>query len=145
MTKICKRANVAYSANQMFALVNDIDAYSEFLPWCTESHVLENKGETLTAAVSISVGKIKQTFTTANTMQAGTSIIMNLVKGPFKELHGHWQFHDDDNGGCLISLDMQFEFKNKLLKHALGAAFKKIMESLVEAFIERAQVIYGTT
>ena len=144
MIKISKHANVFYSANQMFALVNDIKSYPDFLPWCTGTHVLEDKGDTLTASVSISIGKIKQTFITANTMELDTSISMKLVKGPFKKLNGYWEFHDDAKGGCLVSLNMQFEFKNKLVKHTLGAAFKKITNSLVDAFTERARVVYGT-
>jgi ribosome-associated toxin RatA of RatAB toxin-antitoxin module len=145
VTKINKQAHVAYSATQMYTLVNDIESYPDFLPWCSGTKVLESNdaGDAIIASVSIAVGKIKQTFTTANTMQLDTSIIMRLVKGPFKELHGHWQFHQDDKGGCLITLEMQFEFKNKLVKHALGAAFKKITESLVDAFIRRARDVYG--
>ena len=134
---------MTYSSSQMFALVNDIESYPEFLPWCTASKVIEDSGNALTASISIAIGKIKQTFTTANTIEPDSSINMSLVKGPFKELNGHWQFKDDGNGGCSVSLDMQFEFKNKLIKHTLGAAFQKIIDSLVDAFIERAQVVYG--
>ena len=143
MTRISKQANVEYSASQMFALVNDIESYPDFLPWCTASSILEQKENALTASVSVAMGKIKQTFTTSNSMQQDSSIRMSLVKGPFKELNGHWQFENDLNGGCAVSLDMQFEFKNKLLKHTLGAAFQKIIDSLVDAFIQRARVIYG--
>lgn len=128
----------------MFALVNDIKSYPEFLPWCTETNILENKGDSLTAKVSISMGKVKQSFTTENTMQEDTSINMKLVEGPFKSLSGHWQFHENVNDGCSVSLDMHFEFKNKIMKHAFGVAFKKITDSMVDAFVERAQVIYGT-
>lgn len=144
MTKINKQANVAYSAKQMFALVNDVKSYPEFLPWCTETNLLEEKNNSMIVSVSVALGKIKQSFTTENTMQADTSIRMKLVKGPFKELNGYWQFHDDDNFGSSVSLEMQFEFKNKLMKHAFGAAFKKITDSMVEAFVERAQAVYAT-
>ena len=75
-------------------------------------------------------------------MKADDSIYMKLVEGPFKELTGHWQFYDD-NGKCQVSLDMQFEFKNKVVKHVFGPAFKKITDSMVDAFIERARVVYG--
>ena len=144
MTRISKQASVQYSAEQMFSLVNDIDSYPDFLPWCNATKVIEHNGDSLKASVSIAVGKIKQTFTTANTMQANNSIDMQLVEGPFKELNGHWKFHDDPHDGCLVSLDMQFEFKNKLVKLSLGTAFQKIIDSLVDAFIERARVVYGT-
>lgn len=144
MTKINKQANVTYSAKQMFALVNDIQSYPEFLPWCTEINLLENNENSLIATLSISVGKIRQSFTTENTMQADRSISMKLVKGPFKELNGYWQFRNDTSGGSLVSLEMQFEFKNKIMKHALGGAFKKITNSMVDAFVERARIVYGS-
>jgi len=143
VTKISKQANVMYSAKQMYTLVNDIKSYPEFLPWCTATKMLEDKGDSLIASVSVSLGKLKQTFTTRNVMQADTSINMELVEGPFKELSGYWQFQDV-NDGCSVSLDMQFEFKNKIMKHAFGPAFKKITNSMVEAFVERARVVYGT-
>ena len=143
MTKINKQAQVSYSAKQMYILVNQIESYPEFLPWCTETKIITSNDDSMTASVSIAVGKIKQTFTTANTMKTDTSIIMRLIEGPFKKLYGHWQFKEDENGGCLVMLEMQFEFKNKLVKHALGAAFKKITNSLVDAFIERAREVYG--
>ena len=143
MTRICKQETVAYSANEMYTLVNNIAAYPEFLPWCTASNILEQQGDSLKASVSIAIGKIKQTFTTANTMQIDEAIHMRLVEGPFKELTGHWQFRDDEEGGCTISLDMQFEFKSKIIKHTLGTAFHKIVDSLVDAFVDRARNIYG--
>jgi ribosome-associated toxin RatA of RatAB toxin-antitoxin module len=143
LTKINKKAHVDYSANQMYSLVNDIESYPEFLPWCAETSILESHKNGITASVSIALGKIKQTFTTANTMQPDDSIIMRLVTGPFKELYGHWQFIEDEKNGCLVMLEMEFEFKNKIVKHALGAAFKKITDSLVDAFIKRARDVYG--
>ncbi len=127
----------------MYALVNDIKSYPEFLPWCTEAKILEDSGHSLVASISVSVGKIKQSFTTENTMQLDSLISMKLVKGPFKELKGLWEFQDDVDGGCSVSLDMRFEFKNKLLKHTLGSTFKKITNSMVDAFVNRAQVVYG--
>lgn len=127
----------------MYALVSDIETYPDFLPWCTKTNILQDNGDSLTASVSVSMGKIKQSFTTRNVMKVNDSIYMKLVEGPFKELTGYWQFRDEDSGKCSVSLDMQFEFKNKVVKHAFGAAFKKITNSMVDAFIERAHVVYG--
>jgi ribosome-associated toxin RatA of RatAB toxin-antitoxin module len=75
-------------------------------------------------------------------MREGISINMTLIKGPFKELNGQWIFQDNSEGGSTVSLEMQFEFKNKLLKYTFGTAFKKAINSLVDAFIERANIIY---
>ena len=127
----------------MYRLVNDIEAYPEFLPWCTADNILQQEEQTLVASVSIAVGKIKQSFTTANQMQLNEKITMQLVEGPFKQLVGNWRFQTIDEQQCVVSLDMQFEFKNRLVKHTLGHAFHKIIDSLVEAFVNRAQSVYG--
>jgi ribosome-associated toxin RatA of RatAB toxin-antitoxin module len=126
----------------MYSLVNDIETYPDFLPWCTDANIISSNEATLTASISISVGRIKKIFTTLNTMRKGISINMTLIKGPFKELNGQWIFQDNSAGGSTVSLEMQFEFKNKLLKYTFGTAFKKAIDSLVDAFIERANVIY---
>ena len=143
MTRIHKRELVAYRPAEMYALVNDIQSYPEFLPWCTATHIAEDYGDKLVASLSIAVGKIKHTLTTANSMRQDQEIVMLLVEGPFKQLSGHWTFHENPDGGCDVALDMQFEFKNKLVKHALGAVFHKIVDSLVNAFVERARQVYG--
>jgi ribosome-associated toxin RatA of RatAB toxin-antitoxin module len=143
VTIISKKANVEFSANQMYVLVNDIETYPDFLPWCTGANIISNSENTLTASISISIGKIKKIFTTFNTMQQGALINMKLLKGPFKELNGQWEFQNNTEGGSTVSLEMQFEFKNKLLKYTFGTVFKKIMGSLVDSFIERARTVYG--
>ena len=143
MTRISKKANVKYSANQMYMLVNDIESYPNFLPWCTNSIVTNYGDNELVASVSISIGKIKKIFVTKNTMQQDSSISMELIEGPFKKLNGKWKFKNNLDSGSTVSLEMQFEFKNKLLRYTFGTAFKKITDSLVNAFIERANVIYG--
>ncbi|MAJ91785.1 MAG: ubiquinone-binding protein [Legionellales bacterium] len=142
MTRINKKAVVKFSANQMYKLVNDIEAYPSFLPWCTDANIINDSKDSLTASVSISIGRIKKIFTTLNTMQQDISIDMKLIKGPFKKLNGSWEFKNNNNGGSTVSLVMEFEFKNKLLKYTLGGAFKKITDSLVDAFISRANDIY---
>ncbi len=126
----------------MYELVNNIEAYPDFLPWCMATSILDDRGDSLEASLSISVGKIRQTFTTANNMLENESITMRLVEGPFKQLDGHWRFKQLDRG-CVVSLDMHFEFKNRLIKHTLGHAFHNIANSLVEAFVNRAQTVYG--
>ena len=142
MTRISKKADVKYSANQMYALVNDIEAYPDFLPWCTDASITSRNNDTLIAVVSISIGKIKKIFITQNTMQQDSSINMKLIKGPFKKLNGEWKFQNNPDSGSIVSLKMEFEFKNKLLKYAFGSAFRVITDSLVDAFVERARIIY---
>ncbi len=143
MTEITKTATVPYSPTEMFRLVNDIESYAQFLPWCTDTKILHKAETQVTATVSLAMGKLRQSFTTENTMESDRLINMRLVTGPFKKLEGSWGFQPHNDNGCLIKLHMDFEFENKLLKYTLGGAFNKIVNSLVAAFAERAQQVYG--
>lgn len=143
MSSVSKSAVVPYTAEQMYNLVNDIDAYPEFLPWCTAAVVHSRAVDRLTASVSLATGKLKQTFTTENRMQPGQRIEVTLISGPFKYLQGYWIFENTGNKLCRIELKMDFEFKNTLLKLTLGAVFNQFMNSLVGAFITRAKQVYG--
>ena len=143
MTEISKTTVVPYTSEEMYVLVNDIESYPNFLPWCTAAKILSRHEEILTASLSLALGKIRQSFTTENTMQDGSRIDMRLVEGPFKHLSGYWSFIQEDDQSCHIQLHMNFEFKNKIMKHTLGKAFYKVMDTLVESFVQRAQQIYG--
>jgi ribosome-associated toxin RatA of RatAB toxin-antitoxin module len=140
---IHKNTVVPYSAGEIYALVNDIEAYPDFLPWCRAALVHEKTDTRLLATVALEAGKIRQSFTTENTMQPERAIDMRLVEGPFKFLSGHWRFDPRSEQSCAIILDIEFEFKNKLLKLALSSTFNRIMDSLVESFTRRAGEIYG--
>jgi ribosome-associated toxin RatA of RatAB toxin-antitoxin module len=143
MTKISKATVVPYTPEEMYVLVNDIESYPAFLPWCSAAKILTQQEESLTATLSLALGKIKQSFTTENTMQDGSRIEIQLIEGPFKHLSGYWKFNPEDEQSCHIQLHMDFEFKNKIIKHTLGKAFYKVMDSLVESFAQRAQQVYG--
>ena len=143
MTKISKATVVPYTPEEMYVLVNDIESYPAFLPWCSAAKILTQQDESLTATLSLALGKIKQSFTTENTMQDGSRIEIQLIEGPFKHLSGYWKFNPEDEQSCHIQLHMDFEFKNKIIKHTLGKAFYKVMDSLVESFAQRAQQVYG--
>jgi ribosome-associated toxin RatA of RatAB toxin-antitoxin module len=143
LVAIHKITQVPYSADEMYALVNDIEAYPEFLNWCKTAQVMNRSEMHLQATVAVEVGKIKQSFSTENTMQPGRRITMQLVEGPFKFLSGCWQFDPRGEQSCDIRLDLEFEFKNKLLKMALSHTFNRIMDTMVDAFTKRAQEIYG--
>ena len=143
MTEISKTTVVPYTPEEMYVLVNDIESYPAFLPWCSAAKILTQQDESLTATLSLALGKIKQSFTTENTMQDGSRIEIQLIEGPFKHLSGYWKFNPEDEQSCHIQLHMDFEFKNKIIKHTLGKAFYKVMDSLVESFAQRAQQVYG--
>lgn len=143
MTSISKSAAVTYSAEQMYELVNDVEAYPSFLPWCTESSIINQGEDYMTASISLAKGKIKQTFTTRNTMLPGRRIEVSLLKGPFKHLEGYWLFEPKDDHSCDIYIKMDFEFTNKLVKLALEKIFSHIINTLIETFTSRADQVYG--
>ncbi len=144
MTEISKTTLVPYTSDEMYVLVNDIESYPSFLPWCTEAKILSQQEKSLTATLSLALGKVKQSFTTENTMQDGSRIDIQLIEGPFKHLSGYWRFIQEDEQSCHIHLHLHFEFKNKIIKQTLGRAFYKVMDTLVESFGQRAQQIYGS-
>lgn len=143
MSSFHKKVTVPYTAEQMYDLVNDINAYSTFIPLFISSEVHEEQDHNLTATIKIAKGKIGFGFTTVNSMEKGRSIAMNLQKGPFKALKGVWRFAPSGTHEYIISLHFDFEFSNQLLGIALGGLFKQLCDSMVESFRKQAVVRYG--
>lgn len=142
MTRIERSAYVPFSAEQMFDLVNDIKAYSLFLPGCHSASVISQTDDEIVASLEVSKGPVKQSFTTRNLLTHAERIEMNLVKGPFKKLHGVWHFTDLPDGNCKISLTIDFELSG-MLKFAFGGVFSQVAGSMVDSFSKRAKVVYG--
>lgn len=144
MTTIHREAIVSYSPGQMFELVDDIPAYSQFLPWCVSSRELMRDADQVEACIELSKGAVRKSFTTRNRIQKNKMIEMRLLEGPFRHLEGFWRFDSlQDGAACKISLDMDFEFSNRLVSLALGPVFTTITNSLVGAFVTRAKTVYG--
>ncbi len=142
MAKISHSALVPYSAEKMYQLVNDVDAYSEFLPGCSGSRILESDEHQMTAAVDVSKAGISKTFVTRNTLQSNQSIHMQLVDGPFRKLTGGWTFTPLSEDACKVELNLEFEFTNMLVELAFGRVFKELTGSMVKAFTQRAKEVY---
>lgn len=142
MKKISKHALVPYSASQMYALVNDIESYADFLPWCSRSDILEQTEQEIKASLNIAYGSLNKSFTTLNKLTPETKIEMQLVEGPFQQLHGEWFFTQLGDDGCKVSLELEFEFKSKLISMTMGPVFSQIANTLVDSFSERANKIY---
>ena len=143
MKKIEKSALVTYSPEQMFLLVDDIDAYAEFLPWCSNSKVLERTDAYVKGNLEISYSQLNKSFVTQNINTPHSQIEMQLVEGPFKHLTGLWLFTPLGSDGCEIELKMEFEFASKLVDMTVGPVFGKLANSLVDAFTDRATKVYG--
>ena len=143
MTTINKSALVAYDASDMFNIVDDIESYPDFLPWCGAASVESRSADEVQASIQISHSGINKSFTTHNRLQKGKMIEIQLVNGPFKHLHGFWQFKKLGDSGCKVILNLEYEFANKIMSLAIGPVFSQIASSLVDAFCKRADELYG--
>lgn len=127
----------------MYDLVADIQSYGDFLPWCGGSEILNRTPEEVTASIAIAYRGVSQSFTTRNRLDPGHGMSLQLVDGPFKTLHGAWRFEPLDETACKVTLDLEFEFSNRLLGMAVGPVFESIASSLVDSFHVRAKAVYG--
>lgn len=144
-----------YSAEEMFALVADVAQYPRFLPWCDHARVVTQDEGGMTAEIGISMGGIRQTFTTRNQHLPGPRIVLTMLEGPFSRLDGEWTFASlaDAPGGpgqaaaptraCRVGLRLHYGFGSPVLAKLVGPVFGKISEQLVDAFVKRAEQVYG--
>jgi ribosome-associated toxin RatA of RatAB toxin-antitoxin module len=143
MAVVHKSVLVGYSAEQMFALVDRVEDYPKFLPWCGTVNVKRQADNKLLATIQINYHGIKQTFTTENTNVPPVSMQMKLVDGPFKHLDGTWIFRSLRSDACKIEFDLHYEFSSKLLEKVIGPVFGKIADSFVDSFCQQAEKVYG--
>jgi ribosome-associated toxin RatA of RatAB toxin-antitoxin module len=145
MPVVNRNALVPYSPAEMFALVDDIESYPQFLPWCRSATVLTRGDDEVRASLELAKGAIQKSFTTLNRNQKNKMIEMRLVEGPFRQLEGFWRFNPlgETQEACKVSLDLEYEFSNGLLAMTVGPVFNQIANKLVDAFSQRAVTVYG--
>ncbi len=143
MQTIYRSALVAFSAQQMFDLVDDIENYQAFVPYCQSSEVLKRETHQVTAKLVVAKSGLAKSFTTCNQLNPPNQISMQLVDGPFSHLSGHWNFVSLSDKACKIELQLEFEFSNALTSLAFSKVFNKLVGSMITAFTERAEKIYG--
>lgn len=143
MPSINRSALVPYSPAQMFDLVNDIESYPQFLPGCRSATVHSRDEDTIRATLELAKGAVRKSFTTSNRLQSNKMIQVKLVEGPFRHLEGFWRFDALDSGATRVSLDLEFEFSNRLVGLAIGPVFHQVANTLVDSFVRRAREVYG--
>ena len=144
MALVEKSVLIEYSAAQMYALVENISAYPEFLPWCGGTEILKKEGDVTRAAIIIDFRGIKQRFSTENRADPPQLIEMTLVDGPFRQLDGSWRFKSLGDAACKIDFRLHYEFSSKLLEKIFGPVFQFIASTFVDAFVKRARQVYGS-
>ena len=143
MPEINRSVLVGYAPAQMFDLVDAVERYPEFLPWCGGATVSSRDAMTTRATLLINFRGIRQSFTTENTKQAPHGMIMQLVEGPFSRLDGSWRFTALADRGCKVELNLRYEFSSRLIEKVIGPVFGHIAGTLLDAFVGRARQIYG--
>lgn len=143
MREVVKTALVPYTPEQMYALVADFERYPEFVPWVSESDVLERGADHVVGRLSMHRAGVRESFTTRNTLRAPVEIHVQLIEGPFKSLDGVWTFNDLAGRGTKVGLRMRFEFANAMLSLLLSRSFERNCAQLVDAFVARAREVYG--
>ncbi len=127
----------------MFDLVNDVEAYPGFLPWCESVSIEHASADRLEATLHVGVGPIRKQFSTRNRLVRPHRIEMELLKGPFRRLTGEWQFDDISGDGCDVVLALDFEMSSLPLKLVFEAVFEELARSQIDAFVTRAGEVYG--
>ncbi|MBP0132659.1 MAG: type II toxin-antitoxin system RatA family toxin [Nitrosospira sp.] len=145
MAEIEKSVLVSHSASRMFALVDAVEDYPKFLPWCGGSSVNPQDDRVTHATVMIDYHHVKHSFTTENTRQVAELIEMKLLDGPFEHLDGRWRFVSLSEDACKVEFRLHYTFSHKILEKLVGPVFFIIANSFVDAFVQRAEQVYGET
>jgi len=139
MKRIARSAIVECSAEAFYALVEDIEAYPEFLPWCAAAQVRERTAGRTIATLTLGVKGVRQSFTTENSNQPGRAIDMALLEGPFKRFGAHWSFTPLSAEAAKVEFTLAYEFSSRVMAALLDPVFSRLADSTVEAFARRAQ------
>jgi ribosome-associated toxin RatA of RatAB toxin-antitoxin module len=143
MRRIERSVLVPYSAERMFRLVETVDDYPQFLPWCPASRARPLPDGSVEASIEIAYRGVRSRFTTRNVSDPPREIRITLVDGPFRRLTGHWHFMELPEQGCKVSLNLEYQFAGGLLGRLIAPVFESIAGSLIDAFARRAEALYA--
>ena len=138
MHNIHKSAIVLHPAQKIFKLVDSVENYPQFLPWCGSTHIIERNNDKTIASIEINYKGIRQTFTTENIKKHNQEMMIKLVDGPFKSLSGLWMFKNLDKDSCQIELKLEYEFSNVILEKLISPVFNMIANTFIDEFIKEA-------
>jgi ribosome-associated toxin RatA of RatAB toxin-antitoxin module len=143
MRQVMRSALVGHSVRQLYALINDVERYPEFLPWCERATVESRTESEVIATLAISRGPLRTQFTTRNALTPDREVRMRLERGPFESLEGAWTLAPIGEAGCRVSLALRFRFANRISAALFEPLFEQTAASLVDAFVRRARAVHG--
>ena len=138
MKKIHKEEDINIELTKIFNLINNVEKYPHYLPWCVKTEVEHESKNIINGKIFISKSFIKWSFSTKNTIEKNKSINLSLIDGPFEELNGKWSFIPIDENNTKVSLDINYKFKNSLIELSIEPIFTSIMNSILQSFISQA-------
>ena len=141
MRQVTRSALVAQPPSRMFALINDIERYPEFVPGCTHARIESRTPTEIIATLGVKRGPLQTELTTRNTLDLDKRVTMTLVRGPFRELEGEWRLAPVGTDGCRVELYMRFAFANRMSGLLFEPVFEETASSLVDAFVARARAL----
>ena len=141
MPTVRKSVIVEHPAATMFELVDDVESYPRFLPWCAGTHVSERTAEVTVARLDIDYHGLTSHIATRNVKDAPERMVLEFVEGPFDSFRGHWRFVGLGEEGCRVELALDYAFSNRAFEAVLGPVFGHIIETLVERFVQRADTL----
>ncbi|HSG87941.1 MAG TPA: type II toxin-antitoxin system RatA family toxin [Pseudomonadales bacterium] len=142
MPHISRSALVPYAAERMFDLVNDVERYPEFLPWCASAAVHDRQAGHLVAELHIARGGVRHRFTTRNALHPPGRMTLSLEEGPFDHFIGEWRFTPLGDDACKVELEMDFEYSGRIVRTALAPLFNRSADTMVDAFCARARDLF---
>jgi ribosome-associated toxin RatA of RatAB toxin-antitoxin module len=138
MKKIYKQEDINVDVQTIFDLINNVENYPSFLPWCTKTEVTKESENINIGKIFISKSFIKWDFSTKNLIDINKSITLSLIDGPFDKLNGKWSFKPLDKNNTLVTLEIDYKFKNSLIEISIEPIFASIMNSILKSFIDQA-------
>lgn len=143
MALVEKSVLIAHSASQMFALVDRVEDYPQFLPWCNRTELKFRDAHKTAATLFINYHSVKSHFTTENEKEEPLWMTIRLVDGPFRRLEGLWRFKPLSDAACKIEFKLNYEFSSRMFEKVIGPVFSHIANTFVDAFVKRASQVYG--
>lgn len=144
MALVEKSVLIEFSARQMFDLVDRVEDYPQFLPWCDRTELKFRDDVRTAATLHINYASVRAHFTTENDKEIPVSMSIRLVDGPFRRLEGSWRFRPLAEHACKIEFRLAYEFSSKMFEKVIGPVFNHIANTFVDAFVRRAATVYGT-
>lgn len=141
--KVVRSALLPYSADKMYRIVADVEAYPDFLGWCKNAEIVSGSEQEVVARLHLSYSKLNILFTTRNQNRAGESIKLELVEGPFADLTGQWSFQALQDDACKVSVEMNFHFDSSIARRTMNGVFKNVITAQLNAFQQRAVDLHG--